>query len=101
MLRLVPFADVWVPLHDAKSDAYRRELVGDFMGLFLLTRPAPTADAIRAEFQSRLARMQFPDRQGFNKISRSPRDAASTPWRACCSARAARADHGRRLLHRR
>ena len=32
ILRLVPFADIWVP-HAAKSDSYTRELVGDFMGI--------------------------------------------------------------------
>ena len=35
ILRLVPFADVWVPYTTDRSDNYRQEIVGDMMGLFL------------------------------------------------------------------
>ena len=39
ILRLVPFADIWVPHTTAKSDSYTRECVGDFMGMLLLEGP--------------------------------------------------------------
>ena len=35
ILRLVPFADIWVPYTTDRSDNYRQEIVGDMMGLFL------------------------------------------------------------------
>jgi len=53
-LRLVPFADVWVPLTVARSDAWKRELRGGFMGV-LLARSAADFPAIQAEFRSRVA----------------------------------------------
>jgi putative ABC transport system permease protein len=53
-LRLVPFADVWVPLTAQRADGWRRELLGDKMCLLLARSPADFA-AIRAEFASRLA----------------------------------------------
>jgi putative ABC transport system permease protein len=58
-LRTVPFADIWVPLTTAKSDAYRRELMNDFFGIFL-ARSAADFPAIREEFAARLKRMELP-----------------------------------------
>ena len=43
ILRLVPFADIWVPHTTAKSDSYKREYVGDFMAILLLEDPAKVA----------------------------------------------------------
>jgi putative ABC transport system permease protein len=53
-LRLVPFADVWVPLTVARSDAWKRDLRGGFMGV-LLARRAADFPAIQSEFRSRVA----------------------------------------------
>jgi putative ABC transport system permease protein len=53
-LRLVPFADVWVPLTTARSDAWRRELAGNLMGV-LLARSRADFPAIQAELRSRMA----------------------------------------------
>lgn len=58
ILRLVPFGDIWVPLTTAKSDAYTREWVGDFMGIMLLKDPSRLAET-RDEFWSRLKRVQI------------------------------------------
>jgi putative ABC transport system permease protein len=57
-LRLVPFSDVWVPLTAQRTDGWRRELLGDKMGI-LLARDAAAFPGIRAEFASRLAAMDL------------------------------------------
>jgi putative ABC transport system permease protein len=53
-LRLVPFADVWVPLTVARSDAWKRDLRGGFMGV-ILARGRTDFPAIQSEFRSRVA----------------------------------------------
>jgi len=53
-LRLVPFADVFVPLTVARSDAWRRDLRGPFVGV-LLARSRADLPAIQSEFRSRMA----------------------------------------------
>jgi putative ABC transport system permease protein len=53
-LRLVPFADLWVPLTVARSDAWKRDLRGGFVGV-LLARSRADVPAIQAEFRSRVA----------------------------------------------
>jgi putative ABC transport system permease protein len=53
-LRLVPFADVRVPLTVARSDAWKRDLRGGFMGVFL-ARSRADFPAIQSEFRSRMA----------------------------------------------
>ncbi|HEV8241675.1 MAG TPA: ABC transporter permease [Thermoanaerobaculia bacterium] len=58
-LRVTPFADVWVPISTARSDAYRREYVAQFTAL-VLADPS-RFDALRAEFASRLASAKPPD----------------------------------------
>jgi putative ABC transport system permease protein len=71
LLRIVPFGDIYVPHTTAKSDSYRRDLVGEFIGLLLL---APGADraAVAREFQARLPTVQFPDPKAFNTIAARP-----------------------------
>ena len=54
MLRLFGFSDIWVPYTTAKSDGYRSELVGDFVGILLLA-PGADARAVQREFKARLA----------------------------------------------
>jgi putative ABC transport system permease protein len=53
-LRLVPFADVWVPLTVTRSVAWRRDLRGGFMGVLLARSPADFP-SIQSEFRSRIA----------------------------------------------
>lgn len=79
MLRIVPFADVWVPIGTAKSDAYKRDYVGDFMAL-LLARDRADFPAIRAEFDRRVmeARRHLPDPKEFNVLH----GGAETPFEA-------------------
>jgi putative ABC transport system permease protein len=52
ILRLVPFADVWVPYTTAKGEDYKHEWVGDFMALLLLKDPSKL-DVTRDELWSR------------------------------------------------
>jgi putative ABC transport system permease protein len=59
-VRFVPFADIWVPLPTAKSDAYKRDLVGDFLGIALATN-TDALPRIREQFNTRLAHMEFDD----------------------------------------
>jgi putative ABC transport system permease protein len=66
ILRLVPFADIWVPYTTDRSDAYRREIVGDMMGLFL-ARSTADLPGIREEVRSRVARIQ-PDDKAFDRV---------------------------------
>jgi putative ABC transport system permease protein len=53
-LRIVPFADVWVPLTAQASDDWRRGLQGSFTAI-LLAHTAADFPRIRSEFASRLA----------------------------------------------
>jgi len=39
LLRLVPFADIWVPISTSKTDSYKSEVVGDFMATILARSP--------------------------------------------------------------
>ena len=70
ILRLVPFSDVWVPHTTAKSDSYKKDLVGDFMGVLLLKDPAKIA-LTRDEFWSRLKTVSMPDPM-FTAIESTP-----------------------------
>jgi len=69
ILRLVPFADIWVPHTTAKSDSYTREYVGDFMGIFLLQDPSKVA-LTRDELWSRLRTVKPGD--GFTSLEATP-----------------------------
>jgi putative ABC transport system permease protein len=68
-LRTVPFAEIWVPLTTAKSDAYRHELLGDFCGIYL-ARSRDDFPAIREEFRSRMKKVELP--RGFKTIYALP-----------------------------
>jgi putative ABC transport system permease protein len=58
IIRIVPFADIWTPHTTAKSDAYRRGLMGNCMGIFL-ARSTADLPGIQAEVRSRLARVDL------------------------------------------
>jgi len=65
-LRVVPFADVWVPISTARSDAYKREFVGDFFAL-VLADPARHGE-LRREFAARVAAARPPDPRTFTRF---------------------------------
>jgi putative ABC transport system permease protein len=66
MTRIVSSGDIWVPIGTIKSDAFRRELVGDFMGI-VLRRPGATPGRLEAELQDRLARLSLS--AGYERIT--------------------------------
>ena len=68
ILRLVPFADVWVPYTTDRSDTYRQEIVGDMMGLFM-ARSRADLEGIRSEVRSRAQRVPPDDPKVFKKVT--------------------------------
>jgi putative ABC transport system permease protein len=61
ILRILSCADVWVPISTAKSDAYKKEFVENFMAVFVAASK-DNFPAIKAEFQARLAQAEIPDK---------------------------------------
>lgn len=61
-LRLIAFADVWVPIHTFPSKDYLdpKRLTGQFQGL-ILARDAADLPLIQAEFEARLQQVELPD----------------------------------------
>ena len=70
VLRVVPFADIWVPYTTEKSDSFRTELVGNYIGILLLRDPAKLA-LTRDEFWSRLRAITPSDRM-FKTVEATP-----------------------------
>jgi len=66
-LRGAPFADIWVPYTTAKTDAYKREVMGDWRAMALAKDEAGMA-AIHDEFNSRLLRVELPDPKQYQAI---------------------------------
>lgn len=62
VLRLVANGDIYAPVTTAKTDAYRRELMGGFGGL-LLARSTADFPAIKAELETRIAGAALPGRE--------------------------------------
>ena len=67
ILRLMSFSDIWVPISTRRGQEFRKELVGDFIGL-ILASDRSLIPAIRSEFQSRLAQVEFPNPKVFNSL---------------------------------
>src|SRR5262249_10668325 len=67
IFRLIPFADIWVPISTSKTDAYKSELLGGFMAT-ILARSADDLPAIKSEFESRLAQVEYPDPREYNQV---------------------------------
>lgn len=66
-IRRLSSADVYAPLTTAKTDAYRNDLLGPFMGIALLERGAP-ARRVNEEFSARLKRAGLPDPRNYNQL---------------------------------
>ena len=60
-IRFVPYADIWVPITTAKTDAYKREIMGGFQAV-ALARTGRDMPIIREEFNARLSRIELPDK---------------------------------------
>jgi putative ABC transport system permease protein len=59
-MRTAPYADIWVPYTTAKTDAFKRELMGNWKAMALSKDKASMA-GIHEEFNSRLLRVELPD----------------------------------------
>jgi putative ABC transport system permease protein len=66
-LRTTPHADIWVPYTTAKTDAYKREIMGAWNALALARDKASMA-AIHEEFNSRLRRVELPDPKEYEAL---------------------------------
>ncbi len=66
ILRLVPFADIWVPISTTGAVDYRRKLQGSYQAA-LLARSRADFPAIKSEFASRLPSVEFPNPKDFNE----------------------------------
>jgi putative ABC transport system permease protein len=60
-IRYVPYADAFVPITTAKTDAYKREIMGGFQAV-ALARTRDDLPIIREEFNARLSRIELPDK---------------------------------------
>ncbi|MDX2031972.1 MAG: FtsX-like permease family protein, partial [Blastocatellia bacterium] len=67
-LRRYSFSDVWVPISTHKTNAYRDQLLGGFIALYL-ARSAADFPMIREEFQARLQKIEYPDPTRYNETS--------------------------------
>jgi putative ABC transport system permease protein len=61
IVRMVANGDIYAPITTAKTDAYRRELMGGFGGLLLARSPADFP-AIKAELESRIRGAALPNK---------------------------------------
>jgi putative ABC transport system permease protein len=66
-MRQVPYAEIWVPYTTAKTDAYKREVMGDWNAIALATSRA-AMPGIHEEFNSRLQRFDLPDPKHYQAI---------------------------------
>ena len=69
-IRTMAFSEIWVPIGTMRGDAYKRALLGHFVGI-ILARDRADFPAIKAEFQARLQRVQLPDPKEFDRITGS------------------------------
>ncbi|MGE0640577.1 MAG: ABC transporter permease [Thermoanaerobaculia bacterium] len=60
VLRVLPAADVWVPLSTSRTEQYKREFVGSMQAIFV-ARSAADLPAIRAEIGRRILTTTAPD----------------------------------------
>lgn len=60
MTRLMPFADMWVPISTMPGTNYKNEMVGQFFGI-VLAKSAADLPRLRAEFDRRLPLVELPD----------------------------------------
>ncbi len=67
IFRLIPFADIWVPISTSKTNAYKSQLLRGEFSAAILAHSSADFPAIKSEFQSRLPGIEFPDTREFNK----------------------------------
>jgi putative ABC transport system permease protein len=65
--RPVSFSDVWVPISTARSDGYKREIMGNFYGIILAHQRADRR-GIQAEVQRRIKEVPIPDPKEYDDL---------------------------------
>jgi len=65
--RPVSFSDVWVPISTARSDGYKREIMGNFYGIILAHKRADLR-GIQAEVQRRIKQVPLPDPKEYDAL---------------------------------
>ncbi len=69
ILRLVSYAEVWVPLSTAKSKTFRKEYIGNFMAVILARSRSDFSEIKTAvDRRFRVAEQHIPDREMFQSI---------------------------------
>ena len=73
MFRMVPFADIWVPVSAKKTDAYLRydSVFGGYQAL-ILARSAAEIPLIKEEFADVLTRVEYPNPDQVNHLTATP-----------------------------
>ena len=66
-MRSAPYAEIWVPYTTAKTDAYKREIMGNWNAMALARDQASMA-GIHEEFNSRLLRVELPQPKDYQAI---------------------------------
>jgi len=66
-MRSAPYAEIWVPYTTAKTDAYKREIMGNWNAMALARDKASMA-AIHEEFNSRLLRVELPQPKDYQAV---------------------------------
>ena len=82
--RFVSFSDIWVPLTTAKSDGYKREIMGGFNAI-VLAKDRSSLKSIGDEFRSRLTKVELPDPKNYKTLVAPLEDrfdalARFAPW---------------------
>lgn len=60
IFRSIPFADVWVPISTAKTNAYLHDGIFGGFGAIILAKKRSKIPLIKEEYQRRLQRMDYP-----------------------------------------
>jgi len=63
ILRIMPYADIWVPITFHKEDLYKKSLIASFPSFYsmILARDKSDLKTIREEFKQKIANFQFPE----------------------------------------
>jgi len=63
ILRIMPYADIWVPITFNKEDLYKKSMTASFPSFYsmILARDKSDLKAIREEFKQKIANFEFPE----------------------------------------
>ncbi|UCE66679.1 MAG: ABC transporter permease [Candidatus Zixiibacteriota bacterium] len=70
ILRIMPYADIWVPITFHKEDLNKKTMTGSFPSFFsmILAKDKSDLTAIRNEFQQKISSFEFPEGR-FNSLT--------------------------------